>query len=71
MSIRTFGIATLTGLVLLSSLAAANPAAAHEWNSGNRSHRSDRDGRRDSRDGWYDNYGTYHRYERGSHSRRS
>jgi len=72
MSIRTFSVAILTGLALVSSLAAATPASAHEWNSrGDGSYRSERDGRRDSRDGWYDSYGTYHRYDRDNHSRRS
>jgi len=72
MSIRTFGIATLTGLTLLSSIAAATPAFAHGWGSwGDSSRHSARDGHRDSRDGWYDSYGTYHRYDRDSHSRRS
>jgi hypothetical protein len=72
MSIRAFSVATLAGLALVSSLVAAVPASAHQWNSsGDGSHRSERYGRRDSRDGWYDSYGTYHRYDRHSHSRRS
>jgi len=72
MSIRTFGIATLTGLALLSSVVATTPASAHGWGSwGDSSRHSDRDGRRDSRDGWYDSYSHYHRYDQDGHSRRS
>jgi hypothetical protein len=72
MSFRTFGLAAVTGLALLSGIAAtATPASAHGWGWGEQSHRYERDGHRYNRDGWYDRYGNYHRYEdNGSYSSR-
>jgi len=72
MSFRTFGLATVTGLALLSSVTAiATPAIAHgqydrDWNRSERSEQY-----RHDRWGWYDSYGHYHRYDRDGNSHRS